>query len=312
MDSYLTIAAAVLREARRPLSASEILKRAYPSGGMPSHLHGRTQHKTLGARLAEDILERGDASAFYRNAPGRYFLSEFLDDQSIPPEHRQQFIARRRKQQFAQPRPLTFNAADVGGEIGADVIPVRTVLNLLAQGAFHYPKTTKDVNSDDVMIWSFIIVSKGSKILTYRHGQYREEQASFHNHRSIGFFAPVLEGDRTLFDLKDHGIVQKGINALSIAIGLHMCVDFALEGSGLATLECIVRCADVHRTNLLSVIRFDAPDWFEPYIRRLAINDLRWMDIKVARDSTEPLDPWSLAVLSAVSGAFSPRRKSRG
>jgi hypothetical protein len=31
---------------------------------------------------------------------------------------------------------------------------------------------------------------------------------------------PVLEGDRTLFDMEDHGIVHRGISTVSIDLGL--------------------------------------------------------------------------------------------
>ena len=66
LDSYLNIAEAMLRDARRPLTAMEILELAYTSEIVPSQLHGKTQHKTMGARLSEDILLRRERSTFFR------------------------------------------------------------------------------------------------------------------------------------------------------------------------------------------------------------------------------------------------------
>ncbi len=74
MDAYLHIAEEVLRLERRPMSARAMLVAAYRHNIVPSHLFGRTQHKTLGARLSKDILERREKSAFFRTAPGRFFL----------------------------------------------------------------------------------------------------------------------------------------------------------------------------------------------------------------------------------------------
>ena len=56
---------------------------------VPLHLHRRTQHKRLGARIGEDIVAKRDKSAFFRVAPGRFFLREFLTDESIAEGYRQ-------------------------------------------------------------------------------------------------------------------------------------------------------------------------------------------------------------------------------
>ncbi len=96
MDAYLDIAVTILRAERRPLSSHAILAEAHRAGLVPPTLYGKTQHKTLGARISEDILSHRDRSRFFRTAPGRYFLREFLEDPSIPKEHRRPFPARRR------------------------------------------------------------------------------------------------------------------------------------------------------------------------------------------------------------------------
>ena len=70
MDSYLDLAANVLRELRRPLDARQMLKTAYQLSIVPRNLYGKTQHKTLHARLAEDIRKQPTRSAFVRTGPG--------------------------------------------------------------------------------------------------------------------------------------------------------------------------------------------------------------------------------------------------
>jgi hypothetical protein len=76
----------VLRAARRPLSPRAILAAAYRAGIVPNHLFGKAQHKTLQARLSEDILRFKLDSRFYRTDPGIFFLSEFRSDPKIADE----------------------------------------------------------------------------------------------------------------------------------------------------------------------------------------------------------------------------------
>ena len=298
----------ILRQARRPLRALEILRLAYPSGEVPPHLFGKTQHKTLGARLAEDILERGDRSLFYRNEPGRYFLTQFLRDETIPSKYRHRFIAKRRRRQLAQAKPLTLKKRDLPSSNPAGVISVESILDLLVKGIYHYPHSTKATGPDDVIVWSFVIVGRGSRVLTYRHGEYREERDAFRNRRAIGFYAPVLEGDRTLFDLDDHGIVHRGISTVSIDLGLTTQVNLIGPGSQIATLESFIALSEQSGTSLLSVVRFEAPEWFEPYARRLAINDLQWIDLATPYNHAEDFDPWSRAVLATAEKPWAAQR----
>src|SRR3954451_24786115 len=87
---------AILRAERRPLSPRAILAAACRSGLVPPHLFGKTQHKTLQARVSEDIIARREHSPFFRTAPGRFFLREFLADTSISEEFRRPVPTRRR------------------------------------------------------------------------------------------------------------------------------------------------------------------------------------------------------------------------
>lgn len=102
MDSYLEIARTVLQNSRQPLSARQILKAALQMQLVPRDLYGRTQHKTLQARLATDILKHRSKSAFYRTGPGRFFLRSYMRDESIPSSYRQEFQAPLRANQLGR------------------------------------------------------------------------------------------------------------------------------------------------------------------------------------------------------------------
>ena len=78
MNSYLQIAQSVLQKSRQPLSAREILDAAYRLQLVPEHLFGKTQYKTLQARLSEDLLRNRKRTIFARTGPGRFVLREQL------------------------------------------------------------------------------------------------------------------------------------------------------------------------------------------------------------------------------------------
>jgi len=213
---------------------------------------------------------------------------------------------------LAQAKPLVFHKCDLPPSQNDGSIPIDAIFDLIISGNYHYPQTTKAVGPADVIVWSFVIVSRGKQILTYRHGEYREQRDAFRHRRAIGFYAPVLEGDRTLFDLEDHGIIHRGMSTISIDLGITTSIDLDSVNAPFASLDCFVYPSGNDVTALLSVIRFEAPDWFEPYARKLAINELEWVDFATPRNHDEDLDPWSSAVLNASFGVEPYRSSKRG
>src|SRR6476469_2378969 len=108
-ENYLDIAEAVLRTARRPLSPRAIMRAAHRAGIVPAHLFGKTQHKTLHARLSEDILQHKLESRFYRTEPGLFFLSQMRSDPTIPETFKDPFHARRRTRDLCKPAALALD-----------------------------------------------------------------------------------------------------------------------------------------------------------------------------------------------------------
>lgn len=192
MDIYLDIAASILRGSRRPLSPREILKRGYESEVVPARLYGQSQHKTLQARLSEDILVRREKSLFFRTSPGRFFLREFINDSTVAPEYRNPIIARRRQRELPQRNALAIESAVASGlTTYAPLVDTSNVLKLIAERSFHYAPSTKLRTANDVLVWSFVMVMREANILTYRRGRYREDRDAFVQRRSIGFYSPV-------------------------------------------------------------------------------------------------------------------------
>ena len=303
MDSYLNIAEAVLRRSRRPLTAREILEIAYTSEIVPPQLHGKTQHKTMGARLSEDILLRRDRSIFFRTEPGRFFLREFLTDTSVPERFRIPMMARRRARELHKGMALAFSRRALKGFNGS-AIARDAILPLLQSSGLHYARDVHHRGPDDIVVWSFVMVTRDESVLTYRHGRYREGRDAFLRRRSVGFFTPVIDEDCNLFDKEDQGIVSSGMKAVTIDLDLPFEAVFGEELAGLVKLDhFFLYKEDGQPKDLLAVIRFECPGWFDPVKRRLAINDLSWMSLRTQINHLEDFDPWSQFVLQRAQRA---------
>lgn len=212
MDSYLDLAATVLRELRRPLDARQILKTAYQLSIVPRNLYGKTQYKTLHARIAEDIREGHARSAFVRTAPGRFFLRSFLSDPTIPGRYKREYPARPRADQLRNFSVLCFR------KINASDFPSRALLD--RDAIDRIPLQTKhvsEVSSDAAYLFlrTFIITQRLSHVAVRRsvHG-FRDGLGS---KLSFGCLGYIKSDDRTIVrqggDWSSGCIAQDGFGA---------------------------------------------------------------------------------------------------
>lgn len=67
-----------------------------------------------------------------------------------------------------------------------------------------------------------------------------------------------------------------------------------------AKLSHFVLVAGPYVSDLLAVILFDCPTWFIPMRRRLALNDVGWINDLDTVNNAEDFDPWSQKVLSST------------
>jgi hypothetical protein len=171
MASYLEIAAKVLLASRVPLSAREILERAYLENLVPKHLYGKTQHKTLQARLSEDILSKRDRSLFFRTDPGRFFLKRFVSDSSIPEELKTEFPARRRARDLHYTGILALEKSDLSRSNNAQfsIVDTEQVFNLLKGNKYRYSTSREEYKARNcALIFSFVVVCRNNHFLSYR------------------------------------------------------------------------------------------------------------------------------------------------
>lgn len=265
---------------------------------MPTHLYGKTQHKTLQARVSEDIITKRENSAFFRTAPGRFFLREFLTDASIPEEYRIPVPTRRRMRELVRGPALAidFHALKSIADENIAISPEK-IFDILNEDAYRYedPRTSVE---NIVFLRSFVCVFRDKEVLSYRLGRYRDDRDAFMSHRSIGFSALVNIDEHTLFNLGDFGIVDAGVRATKIDLDMPEVQKNSLEERIEAYLNYFIWVRDDTGSNdLLAVINFKCPTWFEPVKRRLALNDLGWLDSTLPFNNVDDFDPWSKSVL---------------
>lgn len=307
MDSYLYIARSVLRSARRPLSPKGILDSAYRSDLVPTHLHGKTQHKTLQARLSEDIVERRENSLFFRTAPGKFFLREFLTNETLPEEFRTEVPTRRRVRELLRGPALALKKDSITKHfLNRSLLPPSEVGAFLENTNFLYDEP-RQRSYNTVFIWSFVTVVKDSRILSYRLGRYREGRDSFLHKRTIGFSTLVHRDDRNLFNMEDYGIVNSGVKATMIDLDIPRTNSVNYDSSSDAELKCFLWIpGDSESSDLLAVVQFHCPKWFEPLQRRLAMIDLQWLDLANPSNNMDDFDPWSKRVLQMRDQVLNP------
>lgn len=299
LDAYLKLAQEVLRAERRPMSARALLAAAYKRDLVPSHLYGKTQHKTIGARLSEDIVVLHDRSLFFRTGPGRFFLREFLADVTLPTEYRQPVPTRRRFRELVRGPVLGIDPEALARVAIAEApIPTTVILRLLHANHFSY-SDPRDGEANLVYFRSFACVHRDHQVLSYRLGRYRENRDAFMSKRSIGFVSLVHDFDHTLFTRGDLGILECGVRAARFDLDMPELPSGTAETKVSAWLSHFVWTKHTSESgDLLAVIHFDCPEWFEPVKRRLAINDLRWIDNPKSINNIDDFDPWSQAILS--------------
>lgn len=296
MDSYLDIAHQVLSAARRPMSAKAILAAAHRAELVPLHLRGRTQVKTLQARLSEDILYRRSASRFFRTEPGQYFLCELISDPTIPEKFKERFPARRRTRDLQTTWPLAFEEWFVKQRIRtAEHAPVDELLKeASALNAFKYLEKTAKSDETLTTVWTFSLVRRGTQLLSYRVGRYRDDREAFANKRSIGFPGAMTESDWTLFSKDDFGIRENAMSVLLMDLDLTPKTFPAEQFEAPEPLFVFESVGDNKARSILIVMLWSCPDWFEPTMRRLSLNDPAWLDAMVCPNNIDDFEPWSV------------------
>jgi HB1, ASXL, restriction endonuclease HTH domain len=298
MDSYLELAEKVLKRARRPLDARQILTSAYRLSIVPNGLYGKTQHKTLHARLAEDIRSQRWRSQFIRTDPGRFFLRSLLADPAVPEIHKREYPARPRSDQLRNFDVLCVRTAD------AEVLAGSGVPDLaLLQTAPLFARRLADIYGDTsfVFIRTFVIVERHQQIVARRSfSKLADTMASRLSLGAIGF---VKDQDKTMFSADRYGLLEASLRTLSDQLDLDNAESDFISSKRLLNVLGVARSpTDAGENSIVAISICHCPRTFDPISRYNDSRNLFWMSPHHRANDPASLDPWSRDLL--VRGAF--------
>ncbi len=281
------------------MTPKAILDTAYKAGVVPPRLFGKTQHKTLHARLAEDILRRSLNSQFFRTDPGVFFLSELRSDDTIPNDYKDPFHARRRKRDLTKPLCLAISRNFLN-TVSADEKSNNNLIKIAdEQNAIKYVDP-KEYGNDYCLVWAFCLVRKGQNVLSYRIGRYRDQAEVFENKRSTGFVDVVGAENASLF-AEDFGISECSLEAVLEDLDLsRSAFGKAEEAAPPRFLFSFVAADGATNPVVVCVMEWICPDWFEPVSRRLSLNDVCWITSQRMPNNIDDFEPWSARALATV------------
>jgi hypothetical protein len=293
------------------MTAKGMLSAAYRAGIVPAHLYGKAQHKTLQARLSEDILASRNDSKFFRTNPGVFFLSSLLPDDAIPNKYKQPFTARRRTRDLRRFPALAFDYDYFKSVTRSALLSWSTLTrDAEANNALRYVDS-KLPNEKFAFVWAFSLVRRSRCALSYRIGRYRDDRDHFTNKRTIGFPALVNAEYQTLFSPGDYGISECALAAVLTDLDLSPNAFAELASLNMPRASRAVLVDDRGSAPVvLVVMEWNCPTWFEPTTRRLSLNDPRWLDVSVAPNNIYDFDRWSIATLEALK--YGESEKTRG
>ncbi|MBZ9766555.1 winged helix-turn-helix domain-containing protein [Mesorhizobium sp. CA6] len=289
MNSYLKMSEAVLSKSRQPLTAREILDAAYRLQLVPDHLFGKTQHKTLHARLCEDILHNRRASLFARTAPGRFSLASRLEAGG----NKSEYVAPQRSYQLKQFDVLCADREGLDSALQG-VTGLVEFTSIAQQFRRQVPLRIAEKDLRLVHLRLLVMICSNSGLLTLA----AMDGAEFGSGRAIGLLGFLRGSDTDLFSDEPYGIDSAARRTIAEQSSVSVRRIHELTSRHPArTLRCI-RVADAYSRNnsvvLLAQYRCEKPDEFIRFFP--ASRAPRWMRV--------PAEINDISTLERVSSRF--------
>lgn len=306
MSNYLSIAEAVLREARQPLSARQMMRRAFLLELVPSGLYGRTQYKTLHARIAEDILARRNHSEFVRTEPGRFFLRSLLEDPTIPETFKREFPSPPRSDQLRNFYAFCISESSARGLVAPIwVSPSVSILHRL-NGRFRSLSKAND-SKEYIHLRTFVMLHRNREVFARRRARAFGDPLS--GPSSLGVQGYLKADDRNLFSRDEYGLFDAAYRTMYQQLYMtHDVVNFAARSEPWRFYGLLFDGSDRrYRRALAAVILFNCSDKFDPVARFGPSEAFYWHSVDDRPNDISQFDPWSRYLIDSghLSNAIS-------
>jgi hypothetical protein len=299
MNSYLQLAEAVLKKTKQPLSASEILEAAYRLQLVPEHLFGKTQHKTLQARMSEDLLRNRERTAFARVAPGRFVLRSRL---SITNQSSDEFIAPLRAYQLKKFDVICADREELES-IWKDSESFVPLTSILAAFSKQVPLIEAEKSMQLVHLRLLVSIKSFGRVLTVNS----QRDPSYGHGRSFGFLGYLKGVDIDLFSRDNLGLKEASCRTLQEQTGLpSQLVEQIIKTVELDAIDCL-SLLDLSEAQssvvLLTSFECDQPEEFASHIP--AHRSPRWVRLPSEINDTDALEPLSQKIFASALGLAS-------
>lgn len=298
-NSYLDIAERTIRETGRPLHPKEMLQVASESGMIPPHLTGKTQYKTLAARLSTEIRTNDSKSPFIRTAANRFFLRELMS-----PEQRE-YQAPKRQKTLHNESVLTVSDEFLKKLSVTGLYPnVRQLLEMIShENHLRYiVRRSAEKRFDIKQVISYALVFRNGKVLTYRRGAFTNAADELQGKRSIGFGGHVTAEDLNLFDSAGLGIIENARRELSEELVFSKHERTNLDSGSSFSFLCGINSyetIEARKHIAISLVYFCTSE-FVPLKNEMSVNDLRWTSLSEPENNLDDFEPWSQDILQAL------------
>jgi hypothetical protein len=292
MDSYLQIAHTVLKRTRQPLSARQILKTALQMQLVPRDLYGRTQHKTLQARLASDILRHRSNSAFYRTGPGRFFLRAFQSDPSLPTRYKHEYHAPLRAAQLGRFDVIAFPRTAIRRLATQTGTPF-DVSRLLAL-PWRFARLYNLRRDTKLVPFRFLLLLMANDRLFIDNRQQAIIDGDFHARSTIGIEGYVKWSDLSLFSTDEFGLMDAAARAMVEQLGLPGRLWPQLEEAARwSCARAVIEADEQTNDDLVVYLRFQCSGISEIADAVDAQLSAEWITTPIKFNDLERFDKWS-------------------
>ena len=312
-NAYLHLAYEALRVAKKPLTPLEMITLAQKDGFMPEHLHGKTQHKTLAARLSVYIRQSSSKAAFYRTAPATYFLAELQEDPSVPDKYKQIFVGNLRSKTIRQEEVLVIPRDILSKSINGEYVPYdETVfLNLYKNHCHFMDRARAEKDASVKQFVTFTLVFHKTSLLIYRRGKFTTTSERLKGQLSVGFGGHVNDKDFSLFATGGDALLQNAARELREELFLDEYYDNQEETKNQAELLGYVNVDDSPdaQHHIAVIVAFNHKSSELPTKGEMSINKLEWLDLTHKKNDLSDFDLWSRMILQNI---FQGRIKLNG
>jgi predicted NUDIX family phosphoesterase len=310
--TYLWAAELVLRKHRRPLRAPEIVTYAQEQGLFSDEMYSRTPQKSMQARVSLDILTKGERSIFIRTARGMFYLRDLLDENTgslvardglpLPtPPRPVPYTAQRRAPPLATERVLTIPRSHYERLLSFQGLRPDdgALVRDLVQGPVHYiPRTEAEAVEDHKQVVTYVLVTQGAKVLSFRRGTFNRAAAFLRGSLSIGFGGHAAESDLSIFSFADAGVLANAARELQEEVVVARPAG-EVHPEDLKVVGVINDdSSEVGRRHVGIVMRYEVRDadwsaWQIAQRGEKSINQLRWIDVLSETVDLAEFEYWS-------------------